>query len=159
MEQKTIDDVYKYLLGVNSTTLLVSSTLINDVNKFVALIQLYIANQIPIVVQTLTSPDGTNINQYGLFAESYYPVLGLYPIYDINGDFFSNLILLRDNFGNDTLYNGTFYDNDTVNWLDEIKSQVPYVNDTADGYLYITDTQLLEILYSITIPDIKTNWI
>ena len=66
-----------------------------------------------------------------------YSLLGAYAIRDSSGSIIHQLLQVRNPWSYDTGYNGTWNDNDAISWTAANKAQVPYVNNTMDGDIFI----------------------
>ncbi|CDW81091.1 calpain family cysteine protease containing protein [Stylonychia lemnae] len=158
MEQadNNINQLFQSILNNNATIFRKTdpNSINSDVVKLRIMLQNYLDNQIPFIIKTAqnTNNDGLIINQYGIPYDSYNNVISIHQILDVDGNIQSNILRLRDTCGDDSLNSGPFHDNDLNNWTPEIQVQVPYVNDLTDGYFFILDTLLLEILDSVIAP-------
>eukprot|EP00347_Sterkiella_histriomuscorum_P020566 403337314 len=80
--------------------------------------------------------------KYGLAMSHAYTVIGTYVVNYANGTEAAKLLRIRNPWGSDGKYNGTWCDK-SEKWTDEVNkfySQVPFVKDQEDG-VYFVDLQ------------------
>jgi hypothetical protein len=73
----------------------------------------------------------------GLACNHAYTVLTTYQVTSTDG-VVTNLMLVRNPWGSDGAYNGTWRDRDPIWLTNGYTSQVPYRNNTGDGLFYIS---------------------
>jgi calpain-15 len=88
------------------------------------------------------TPGSTDKSQVGngLAASHAYSLLAAYIVRYANGTEKAKLLLMRNPWGNDGVYNGTWNDNDAL-WNDltnNYAKQVPYTKNVNDGLFFIT---------------------
>jgi hypothetical protein len=78
----------------------------------------------------------------GLAASHAYTILSVHTVKNKDLSVKAKLYLMRNPWGKDGEYKGTWNDNDAL-WLDttnNYKGQVPYTKNTADGLFFISHT-------------------
>ena len=81
-----------------------------------------------------------NVISNGIAANHAYTLLNAYTVKYANGAEKAKLFLMRNPWGSDGNYNGSWSDNDAI-WNDAVnnyKAQVPFVKNTKDGLFFIT---------------------
>lgn len=103
------------------------------------------------------SGSDTNYNVYNLPLGHAYSMLGAYAIKDSNGAITNRLFRMRNPWGTDHAYNGTWNDQDTKSWTAAAKAQVPYV-DADDGIFFVEDSDFVKIYAHFVIADVHDSW-
>ena len=87
-----------------------------------------------------------------------YTLLGVYNITGTNGTVTNRLVQLRNPWGQDAGYNGTWNDADTKSWTAAHKAQVPYVNNTNDGIFWVEDVAFVKYFDSFIVSYAHSSW-
>jgi Calpain family cysteine protease len=81
-----------------------------------------------------------NVISNGIAASHAYTLLNAYTVKFSNGTEKAKLFLMRNPWGSDGNYNGSWSDLDPI-WKDttnNFKGQVPFINNTKDGLFFIS---------------------
>ncbi len=102
--------------------------------------------------------DTSDDNAYHLPCGHAYTLLGAYAILDTSGNIAHRLLRIRNPWGVDAGYNGTWNDGDTVSWTAAAQAQVPFVNNTNDGVFWIEDKDYVQAFNGFMISYYHDGW-
>jgi hypothetical protein len=100
-------------------------------------------------------------NAVGLVVSHAYTVLSYITLYNADGTTKAQLVKMRNPWGIDSLYNGTWNDNDaTWNTVDQTyATQAGLSSNTNDGIFYISINDFVTYFQGLVISMYKTNYV
>lgn len=93
---------------------------------------------------------------HGLAGGHAYSVLGAYSLKDSQGTVRARLLRVRNPWGTDS-YSGPWGDNDS-RWTTAYKSQVPFSQNTNDGYFFIEISDFVNAFNYFQVNYIHDDW-
>ena len=86
----------------------------------------------------------SSYSAYHLPCGHAYTLLGAYAIKNSAGTVTNRLLQIRNPWGSDAGYNGTWNDGDATSWSAAAKSQVPFTSNINDGVFWVEDKDFVK---------------
>lgn len=104
----------------------------------------------------MVGADTASSPPFGMVGGHAYSVIGAYSLKDIFGTVKARLLRVRNPWGTDN-YNGAWNDNDS-RWTSAYRAQVPWSQNTNDGYFYIEVGDFMSAFNYFQVNYINNDW-
>jgi len=99
----------------------------------------------------------TYVNAVGLALSHAYSVIGVYKVYDESNTLKASLFKMRNPWGSDGSYNGTWSDSDAIWKTGTYATQVSWTN-SSDGVFYMTVEDFYTYYNAVVVSHYHDSW-